>query len=459
MKLELISPKKKTSENEREFWDYKFLSMVRGRKMYAIAPLALPTLAALTPPDVEVNITDENIEDIDFDKDVDIVGITSNTFLAPRAYEIADAFCQRGVTVVLGGIHPSMLPQEAIRHADAVVIGEGENVWTDFISDYRQDNLQQFYVSSERPSLNNQPVPRWDLLKNENYALSVLQTTRGCPYNCEFCSVKAFLGGKYRYKPSSQVIREIEVLVNVGKKVLFFADDNFVGNKRHIKELLGELIPPKITYMSQVSIDIAKNDELLRLSAESGCKRVIIGFESIIQDNLKQIKKDKSYRTQEYMESIKRIQSYGIEVEGSFIFGCDFDDESIFERTVNFINESGLSSVVLNILTPYPGTRLYKKLERESRLLHKDWAKYDNSHVCFKPKLMTPKALQNGYTWVRQQIYSYESIFGRLRKLWALWNENNVRLWDRISPILINLDANDVAHSYPEASHPAKFVN
>ncbi len=458
IKLDLISPKKKPDGNEREFWDYKFLSMVRGKKMYSTSPLALPTIAALTPPEVEISITDENIEDINFDKDVNLVGITSNTFLAPRAYEIADEFRKRGITVVLGGIHPSMLPQEAIRHADAVVIGEAENIWARLIDDYKARKLQQFYKSSERPKLENQPIPRWDLLKNESYALPILQTTRGCPYDCEFCSVKAFLGKNYRYKPSSQAIREIKMLVSMGKKVLFFADDNFAGNKRHIKKLIVELASLKITYMCQVSIDIAKNDEILQLLAKSGCKRVIIGFESISQDNLKQIKKDKSYQAQEYMESIRRIQSYGIEIEGSFIFGCDFDDESVFEKTVNFINESGLSSVVLNILTPYPGTRLYKKLERESRLLHKDWTKYDNSHVCFRPKRMSPEALQNGYAWVRQQVYSYESIFGRLRKLWELWNENNVRLWDRISPILINLDANDVAFSYPAVTHPNGFL-
>ncbi len=458
IKLELISPKKKTDGNEREFWDHRFLSFLRGIKTYSIPFLALPTIAALTPPDVKINITDENIEDIDFDKDIDLVGITSNTFLAPRAYEIADEFRKRGATVILGGIHASMLPKEAIQHADAVVVGEAENVWANLINDFREEKLQQFYKSKEKPILANQPIPRYDLVKNENYFMPILQTTRGCPYDCEFCSVKTFLGRKPRCKPVQAVVKEVKSLKDMQQNLFFFADDNLIGNKRHARELFRTLIPLKITFLAQVAIGLAKDEELLKLAADSGCKRVVIGFESISEANLRQMKKDKSFRAEGYMKDVEKIQSYGIEVLGSFILGCDFDDESIFEKTVNFINESNMAGAAFHLLTPYPGTELYQRFEKEDRLLHKDWAGYDNSHICFKPKLMDSQTLLNGYTWVRQQVYSYESIFERLKKLWTLWNQGNVRSWDRTSPILVNLDARDVAYSYPAAIHPTKFV-
>jgi len=463
IKLELISPKKKTDGNEREFWDAKFISLVYGIPKYSCAFLALATLAALTPPDIEVSITDENIEDVDFDNvdfdnGVDLVGITSNTFLAPRAYEIADEFRTRGIAVILGGIHASMLPEEAIQHADAVVIGEAENVWTNLINDYRIGKLQQFYKSSERPKLENQPIPRWDLLKNERYVFHILQTSRGCPYDCEFCTVKAMNGKRYRFKPVKNVIREIEALISIQNKLIFFADDNFIGNRRHAKELLRELVSLKIVYFAQASLDITKDDELLQLLAESGCKRVLIGFESLSEANLEQMNKGKPNKVEEYAKDIQKIQSYGFEVQASFIFGYDFDNTSTFEKTANFINEANIASPVLNILTPFPGTRLFERLESEERLLHKDWMRYDSSQVCFKPKSMSPEALQNGYIWNRQQVYSYGSIFERLKGLWNLWNQTHARLQDRTTPIIGNLGGNDVAYSYPEAIHPEKFA-
>ena len=457
MKLELISPKNSPAENGRELWDGKFYSLLYGVNKYSSAFLALPTIAALTPEDIEVSITDENIEQIDFDKPVDLVGVTCSTWLAPRAYEIADEFRQRGVTVVLGGIHPSMLPYEAIEHADAVVIGEAENVWRNLIEDFRKNKLQPFYKSYELPELRNLPVPRWGLLKNRKYFYHTIQTTRGCPYDCEFCTVKAMSGGKYRYKPVEDTIKEIQRLLDIENKLFFFVDDNFIGNRKHTKELLRELIPLKIVYFVQVSINLAKDEELLSLLAESGCRKVIIGFESLISDNLKQMGKDKSYKVEQYAEDIMKIQSFGIEIQGFFIFGYDFDDESVFEKTVNFINSTDLVIPILSILTPLPGTRLFRRFDREDRVLYNDWKKYDGRHVCFKPKLMSPEALQNGYNWAMQQVNSYESIFKRLRGVWNLWNKNNVRLQDRISPIIVNLALNDVASALPEATHPEDF--
>jgi radical SAM superfamily enzyme YgiQ (UPF0313 family) len=457
MKLELISPKNSPSEDGKELWDGKFRALLYGVNKYTTAFLALPTIAALTPEDVEVNITDENIEQINFDKHVDLVGVTCSTWLAPRAYEIADEFRQRGVTAVLGGIHPSMLPDEAIQHADAVVIGEAENVWVNVIKDFKDNRLRPFYKSLELPELENLPIPRWDLLKNEKYFYHTIQTTRGCPYDCEFCTVKAMFGNKYRYKPVEDIMKEIETLLDIEKKLFFFVDDNFIGNRKHTKELLRELIPFKIVYFTHVSLNLARDEELLSLLAESGCRKVIIGFESLVNANLRQMGKDKSYKVEQYAEDIMKIQSFGIEIQGSFMFGYDFDDETVFEKTVDFINNANLSAVTLSVITPLPGTRLFRRFDKQGRLLYNDWRKYDGRHVCFRPKLMSAKALQNGYNWTIQQANSYEAIFKRLRGVWNLWNKNNVRLQDRISPIIVNLVNNDVVRSLPEATHPQDF--
>jgi radical SAM superfamily enzyme YgiQ (UPF0313 family) len=456
MRLELISPCNPPIENHRDEWDAQFTSFLFGVKRYSTPYLALPTLAALTPSDIEISITDENVEEIDFDKNIDMVGITVPTFLVIRAYEIADEFRKRGITVILGGIHPSMLPEEAIQHADAVVIGEAENIWGELIDDYKKGNLQRFYRSSERPNLDDQPIPRWDLLKNELYRTHILQTTRGCPYDCEFCSVKAFLGKEYRCKSVSNVIKEVEALLYIGRKQFLFADDNFTGNKRRAKDLLQALTPYKINYYTQATLNIAKDSELLKLLAKSGCKSVFIGFESISEANIKQMNKGKSNFIKEYKDDIERIQSCGIGVIGSFIFGYDFDNESIFEETVNFVNSANLEYVTFYILTPFPGTKLFDRLDREGRILHKDWAKYNATYTCFKPKLMSPKALQDKYIWAKQQVYSYDSIFKRLRGLWNFWNRTNVRLEDRISPIIANLSGNDRAYNYLIAEYPER---
>jgi len=457
MKLELISPGNSPSEDGRELWDGKFYSLLYGVNKYSSAFLSLPTIAALTPGDVEVEITDENIEQIDFDEDVDLVGITCNTWLAPRAYEIADEFRKRGVTVVLGGIHPSMLPNEAIQHADAVVIGEAENVWANLVEDFKGKKLQPFYKSSEFPKLENLPIPHWELLKNNRYFYHTIQTARGCPYNCEFCTVKAMSGGKYRYKPVKDTIRELEVLLDIEKKLIFFVDDNLIGDRKHARDFLRALVPLKIVYFAQVSLNLAKDNELLSLLAKSGCRKVIIGFESLVNANLRQMGKDRSYKVEGYREDIMKIQSFGIEIQGSFIFGYDFDDVTVFEKTVNFINSTNLAIPTLSILTPLPGTRLFRRFDREGRLLYNDWAKYDGSHVCFKPKLMSPQALQNGYNWAMWEVNSYEAIFKRLKQVWDLWNKHNVRFYDRITPIIVNLSINDVVRSLPKATYPGDF--
>jgi len=448
LKLKLISPKKPAIENHREHWDGRFTSFLFGVKKYTSTYLALPTLAGLTPSDVETEIIDENIEDINFEDNTDLVGITAPTFLATRAYEIADEFRKIGVRVILGGIHPSILPDEAIQHADSVVIGEAENVWADVINDCKTGKLKKFYSSQGKSDLENQPIPRWDLLKNNFYSYHVLQTSRGCPYDCEFCSVKSFLGNKYRYKSVDKVIKEVETLLNIEKKGFFFVDDNFIANKKRTKEILKRLLPYKIYYYCQATTNIAEDDELLELLAKSGCRNVFLGFESISKVAIENMNKSFSNNIDDYAKNIEKIQSYGIGILGSFIFGNDTDNESVFENTAKFINQTNIESVVFHILTPFPGTKLYNRLEQENRILHRNWEKYDATFVCFKPKLMSPDILQNGYIRAYKEVYSYENAFKRVKGLLELWNKNNVRLWDRISPIVINLSGNDRASTY-----------
>jgi len=234
----------------------------------------------------------------------------------------------------------------------------------------------------------------------------------------------------------------------MGRNLLFFGDDNLMANKRYLKELLIRLIPLKTTFQASLPISLAKEEGLMKLLAESGCKRIVIGLESLSEENLKQMNKDKSYGPEKYIEYINKIQSYGIEMYGSFIFGYDCDDEYVFEDMVRFFDESNISAGAFHILTPYPGTRLFERLKNENRILHQNWELYDSMHACFKPKLISPETLEKGFWWVQRQVFSYESIFKRLRNLWNLWNKTNVRQYDRISPIMINLNANNIAYSH-----------
>ena len=357
-------------------------------------PLALPMVAALTPEDVKVIIVDEKVEPIDFEENVDLVGISVMTPFAPRAYEIADIYRKRGIKTVLGGIHPTALPEEAIEHADAVVIGEAENVWGNLIEDFKKNRLKRFYHSDQLISMKGLPLPRINLLNKDAYStINCVQTTRGCPHNCEFCSVTAFFGRRYRQRPIKEVITEIKRLK---ANYVFFVDDNIIGDIGYAKELFQALKLLNIEWNNQCTLTIAKDDELLKLAQESGCDMMYIGFESLSQENLESIGKSFN-RVEEYEEAVKRIQDHGIEIMASFIFGLDHDDETVFEKTINFIKKNKIKKPVFSILTPYPGTKLYQRLEQENRIIDRDWSKYDFGHVVIKPKLMSPETLQRGY--------------------------------------------------------------
>lgn len=439
MKLSLINPER-NPEQKGDFFDFRFEKRILNQ--IGLIPLALPTIAGATPDDVETRIIDEQVEEINFDEEVDIVGIGAMTPKISRAYEIADEFRQRGVKVVLGGIHASMLPHEAAQHADCVVVGEADHVWKDVIADYKKGKMNKFYNSERYPELTEIKAPRYDLLKIERYVVNQVQTTRGCPYDCDFCSVKVFSGEKFRPKTTEQVITEIEKLnthyeIDVfGNKLklpktLFFADDNIIGNRKSAKQLFEALIPLKISeWYCQASINVGKDKEMLDLMKAAGCQQMVVGIESVNPETLKGFNK-KVNKVDEFYENIHNIQSAGIKVLGSFILGSDNDDESIFEKTVKFIRENNLIFNMVSILTPLPGTRLFDQFESEGRILHKNWKHFDFETVCFKPKNMSAETLENGRRWVYEQIYDLNNIQTRYDNFLAQKTEQKIEGFEK----------------------------
>ena len=381
-------------------------------KAYLAPPLALAVLAGITPPEVEVSITDEYLDPVDLEQPADLVGISATTQTAARAYQLADAFRARGVRVVLGGMHPSALQEEAAQHADAVVVGEGETVWTRLLSDLEAGHLQPVYRGNGRPSLAGLPHPRRDLFRRKRYLLpNSIYTTRGCPFDCSFCSVTSFFGGTYRCRPVDEVLREIDELEN--RRLLFFVDDNIVGHKEHARRLFLALAPYRLAWIGQASITVARDEGLLALLAASGCKGLFLGIESLSPDSLNWVGKQQN-RVEEFEEAIRRIHAHGIGIIGSFIFGLDHDTEDVFELTVRFAQRTRLEAAQFNILTPYPGTPLAASLEREGRILTKDWSRYSEGRVLFTPRLMSVRTLQEGHDWAWREFYGLGSIWRRV---------------------------------------------
>ncbi|MGQ9675142.1 MAG: B12-binding domain-containing radical SAM protein [Chloroflexota bacterium] len=385
--------------------------VVAGRKMSMAPPMNLGIVASLTPPHWDVEIADENIQTLDYDAKVDLVGITATTKTASQAYSIAGGFRRRGVPVVLGGIHPSTLPEESCAHADAVVVGEAENVWPRLIQDFENGRLERIYRSSQLAAPESIPVPRRDLFKSKGYlTIDTVSTTRGCPYACSFCTVSRVFGQAFRLRPLDAVLREID---HLQAKTVYFIDDNIVGNPRYAKDLFRALTPRKIRWAGQSSISLARDQDLLRLAAASGCMGLFIGFESIDTESLRQVGK-KANVVADYEAAVKRMHQHGLAVFGAFIFGFDEDDEGVFERTVQFARRAKLEGAQFNTLTPYPGTGIFAQLQKEGRLLTTDWSRYNMSDVVFAPKKMSPETLRQGHDWAWREFYSLPSILDRL---------------------------------------------
>ena len=388
-------------------------------KVLAIPPLNLAMIARYTPEHYDVRIVDEAVEDLDYDTPADLVGITCMTPLAPRAYEIATKFRERGVPVVMGGIHVSYMPDEALRYADAVVTGEGENIWPQVLEDFERGSLQKCYGSCGLPEIDNLPAPRRDLLRG-NYFVETVQTGRGCPINCNFCSVTAFNGPKYRLRNLDNVVDEINAIKS---KRIFIVDDNIVGAGRkyirRAKELFDRLHGSGKEWGAQTCLNIVEHDDLMASARKGGCRALLIGFESIDAVALNEMHKPVNLRpsTRNFRDAIKKIHDHGIAIVGCFIFGTDTQDRDVFRRTVDFALECEIDAIQMTLETPLPGTAFYRQMVAEDRLLltnyPNDWKHYNIVEPVFRMKNFTPVEAYEGLRDAYAEVSSFRSSLVR----------------------------------------------
>lgn len=392
--------------------DRSYFGKVSKRGKAGFIRLGLPTIAAVTPDDWDIRILDSRNEKVDFNEPADLVGLTGFTNEITHAYEMADGYRSTGKTIIMGGVHVSALPEEALMHSDSVVIGEAEPVWAEVLKDFEEGRLKERYGTGALTEPEDIPIPTRELLRRKMYGpgYNVIQATRGCPYDCSYCTVTTFFGKKFRTRPIENVIKEVQA---ADTKHFYFLDDNIVGHPRYAKELFKELIPLKHTWGSQAAITLAKDDELLELYARSGGKYAFIGFESLSEINLE--KMSKSWNSPEgYKESIRKIHDAGIDIVGSFVFGLDDDDKDVFRNTYEFVMDTGIAGAQYHILTPFPGTALYKTLEEEKRITDRDWAKYHTGEVVFEPKCMSAEELLDGFHWIYKETFNMKSMMKRL---------------------------------------------
>ena len=372
--------------------------------------MSLAILAALTPERFDVKVTDELVDDIDFDFPADLVALSTNSSNAKRAYEIAQMFRRKGVSVIMGGIHPSVMPEEALLHADSVLIGEAEEMWPIILEDFLTDRLQQRYCCESYPEPSRIPSGKWDVVHQRRYYVPrTFQTSRGCPYGCSFCSSTQFFGTQLRCRPVGQVIGELR---DYRGRIAVFVDDNIAGSPAYAKELFRAMKPLKQRWVAQTSIDIARDSELLRLAAESGCAGLLIGFESINILNSHDVRKIR--KQGQYEDLIKEIKSQGIGVHGSFIFGFDHDESEIFDSTVEFVQRNRLEAANYCKLTPFPGTQLFETMSHQGRILHHDWEKYDRYNIVYTPKKISAEVLHRKTAESYRKTYAVSSILRRM---------------------------------------------
>ena len=397
-----------------------------NRALYS--PLAgLLAVAAYIPPDqYEVILTDENIEVIDFDLKADLVGISAMTSYVNRGYEIADQFRTRGVPVVMGGVHPSFMPQEALKHCDAVVIGEVELVIDRLLDDLSHGSMRGSYKSQALHSMVGMPMPRYDLLKKHRYVnRTFIQTSRGCHQGCTFCAEPLMNGLKFRYRPVDEVVREME---NCGSRFISINDADFFGTPERPKQVMRAMKGRGFRWQAGVTSKLAQDDEMLDLAADSGCTMLSIGFESISRATLKSVHKHVN-RPENFAALVEKIHSYGIMVFGLFMFGFDGDDRSVFEETVRFNRESNYDACAYSVLTPYPGTLTWYEMKKANRIISFDWDKYDQGQVVYRPAQMSGDELRLGQLQAYDTFYALSSIVSRFpirgrrnRGQWLIYN-------------------------------------
>jgi radical SAM superfamily enzyme YgiQ (UPF0313 family) len=402
LRIVLISPRGPLYRHRSGIW----------KKSLRYMPLTLTTLAALVPPELnaEITLVDEGITDIDLEVEADLIGISAITGTAPRSYELAAHFRRRGTPVVLGGVHPTLMPEEAARHADSIVVGYAEQTWPQLLRDFAAGRMQSRYEQGSNLSLANLPFPRRDLLPARHYSIShTIEATRGCIHHCDFCVVPAAWGRPLQ-RPVAEVVADIR---HMRARRLIFLDLNLIADIAYAKELFTALIPFKITWGGLATTIIAWDEELLDLAARSGCRGLLIGFETLSQAALAETNKAFNMR-HDYYEVVRRVHDRGIGIQGTFVFGFDHHTRDTFAETVDFAIGANIDLPRYAVLTPFPGTPLFDRLKREGRILSEDWTLYDGQHVVYQPRQLSAEALLYGTEWAWKQTYSYRAIARRL---------------------------------------------
>lgn len=395
-------------------WRHVGRAKIFDGRTFRFSLLSLLSVAAETPPGVEVRVVDEQVDDVPWDAPWDLVGITCMTAAAPRAYALAKRFRARRVPVVLGGMHPTFMAQEALLHADAVCVGEAEAVWPRIVRDARSGRLGGSYRAERPHDLRGLRQPPRHLLDRHRYGtVQAVQATRGCPNRCAFCAVSAFHEGRFRQRPVAEVVAEV---AGLPERMFVFVDDNLTAEPDYAAELFAALRPLNKLWVSQSALALADDPRLVGLAAEAGCIGLFVGLESFSPSSLDEV--DKGFnRVDEYRERVACLQSHGIGVEAGIVFGFDADRPDVFRATLRGLERSRIDAVQVSVLTPLPGTPYHERMRE--RILERDWERYDYHHVVFRPGRMTPAALQAGHDWVTREFYRPRRIARRLARIAA----------------------------------------
>ncbi len=399
---------------------------VERNKLIASMPsLSLLTLAGLTPRRFEIEYREiaDLTQQSALPDDYDLVAISSFSAQIFEAYQVADTYQSLGIPVILGGLHVTALPEEAKEHCTSVVVGEGEPLWPEVLSDFERGALKPFYRATQHGlyDLRDAPLPRFDLLDPSLYNRLTVQTSRGCPHQCEFCASSILLTPKYKVKPVEKVLAEIHAIKRIWPKPFIeFADDNSFVHRSHYRELLRQLVPEKLRWFTEADLNVAKDDELLGLMRDSGCQQILIGLESPGRASLDGVELHSNWKMRQqdsYKEAIAKIQSYGITVNGCFILGLDGNGPEIFDDVLQFVRDSGLYEVQVTFQTAFPGTPLYRRLRADDRILQdRRWDLCTLFDINFRPNGMTVAELQSGFVGLVKVLYSTEETTARRRQ-------------------------------------------
>ena len=450
MKLLLISP-----NNPYNIFRAPQMFKVAGRiskymqvrSRAAFPGLNLAILAAITPQHVEIQIVDESVEPVDVDTDADLVGITAMTNMAPAAYKLADLFRRRGKKVVLGGVHVTVCPDEAQKHADAVVVGEAEPIWSELIADFERGQLKPRYRARQLFDMKGYGIPRRDLLKRDRYLFpSTLETGRGCPFDCDFCSVSRTAGRAYRFRPTEEVLADVDSLQN---RWVFFVDDIINGHRQHALQLFRALKGKGLLWAGQATVMIARDEELLQAAVEAGCRGLFIGFETFSSPTLKKLGKPENWR-ERFFEACEALHKKKISIWGGFVFGLDTDTVAGLQETVRLACEAKLEFAQFSRLTPLPGTAQWNQFQSENRITDTDWSKFNFQHVVYKPLQMSAQDLNRSIREAWFEFYSVRRMVQRLGRTRPPVNKGSLMLW------ALNLGMNRIMRSIAKTSGPVR---